>query len=86
MALEGNIGNEKTLVFKIICSFVLPDSGEVLQWKKMRKDIGFPKKTGIMIEEVVLTVLLREKTCVFLHPTIIISKTNYVLEKGDKCH
>ena len=52
VGFEGENGSGKTLLLKIICGLVQPDSGEVI-WKdkKIGKDIDFPEETGIMIEE-----------------------------------
>lgn len=47
----GRNGSGKTVLIKIICGFVLPDSGEVIvDGKRIGKDVDFPQSVGIIIE------------------------------------
>lgn len=49
--LVGRNGSGKTVLMKVICGFILPDSGEVsVDGKKIGKDCDFPKDTGVIIE------------------------------------
>lgn len=49
--LAGRNGSGKTVLMKVICGFILPDSGEVLvDGKKIGKDCDFPRDTGVIIE------------------------------------
>ena len=48
----GENGSGKSVLLKMICGFVHPDSGKIIvQGKEIGKDMDFPDKTGIMIEE-----------------------------------
>ena len=48
----GENGSGKSVLLKMICGFVRPDSGKIIvQGKEIGKDMDFPDKTGIMIEE-----------------------------------
>lgn len=48
----GHNGSGKTLLFKMICGFVLPTEGEVLVYgKRLDKNNCFPKETGVVIEK-----------------------------------
>lgn len=48
----GENGSGKSVLLKMICGFVRPDSGKIIvQGKEIGKDLDFPDKTGIMIEE-----------------------------------
>jgi len=47
----GRNGSGKTVLIKIICGFILPDTGEVIvDGKKIGKDIDFPQNVGAIIE------------------------------------
>ncbi len=53
----GKNGSGKTVLFKIICGFMKPDSGEVRFYDKedggytvIGKDVDFPKSLGVIIE------------------------------------
>lgn len=47
----GRNGSGKTMLFKCICGFVMPTSGEILvDDKKIGVDCDFPQNTGIIIE------------------------------------
>lgn len=49
--LVGRNGSGKTVLMKVICGFILPDSGEVIvDGKRIGKDCDFPKDTGVIIE------------------------------------
>lgn len=49
--LVGRNGSGKTVLMKVICGFILPDSGEVVvDGKRIGKDCDFPKDTGVIIE------------------------------------
>lgn len=49
--LTGCNGSGKTVLMKVICGFVLPDSGSVLvREKQIGKDCDFPEDVGIIIE------------------------------------
>lgn len=49
--LVGRNGSGKTVLMKVVCGFILPDSGEVIvDGKKIGKDCDFPKNTGVIIE------------------------------------
>lgn len=48
----GANGSGKSVLLKMICGFVHPDSGEILvNGKRIGKELDFPNNTGIMIEE-----------------------------------
>lgn len=47
----GKNGSGKTMLFKCICGFVIPTSGEItVQGKRIGKDCDFPEDIGIIIE------------------------------------
>jgi ABC-2 type transport system ATP-binding protein len=47
----GKNGSGKSMLFKSICGFVLPTSGEIIvEGKRIGKDIDFPKSLGVIIE------------------------------------
>ncbi|APF27884.1 ABC transporter family protein [Clostridium sporogenes] len=47
----GRNGSGKTVLFKMIAGFLLPNSGEIkINEKKIGKDIDFPANCGIIIE------------------------------------
>lgn len=49
--LVGRNGSGKTVLMKVVCGFILPDSGEVtVDGKRIGKDCDFPKNTGVIIE------------------------------------
>lgn len=49
--LIGSNGSGKTVLMKVICGFVLPDSGSVtVRGKRIGKDRDFPENVGIIIE------------------------------------
>lgn len=49
--LIGCNGSGKTVLMKVICGFVFPDSGDVyVDEKKIGKDCDFPSETGVIIE------------------------------------
>ncbi len=49
--LVGLNGSGKTLLMKVICGFLIPDSGSVfVQGKYIGKDIDFPEDVGVIIE------------------------------------
>lgn len=49
--LTGGNGSGKTVLMKVICGFIIPDSGLVyVQEKQIGKDCDFPENTGIIIE------------------------------------
>lgn len=49
--LVGRNGSGKTVLMKVVCGFILPDSGEVIvDGKRIGKDCDFPKNTGVIIE------------------------------------
>lgn len=49
--IVGKNGSGKTMLFKCICGFVVPSSGEiVVQEKRIGKDCDFPQDIGIIIE------------------------------------
>lgn len=49
--LVGRNGSGKTVLMKVICGFILPDSGQVsVDGKRIGKDCDFPKETGVIIE------------------------------------
>lgn len=49
--LVGRNGSGKTVLMKVVCGFILPDSGEVtVDGKKIGKDCDFPENTGVIIE------------------------------------
>lgn len=48
----GANGSGKSILLKMICGFILPDEGTIsVDGKLIGKDLDFPPKTGIMIEE-----------------------------------
>ncbi len=49
--LVGRNGSGKTVLMKVICGFILPDSGQVtVDGRQIGKDCDFPKDTGVIIE------------------------------------
>ena len=49
--IVGRNGSGKTQLFKVICGYVLPDSGEVqVAGQRIGKDRRFPEKMGLLIE------------------------------------
>ena len=49
--LNGCNGSGKTVLMKVICGFVFPDSGSVsVRDKRIGKDCDFPENVGIIIE------------------------------------
>lgn len=49
--LVGRNGSGKTVLMKVICGFILPDSGQVsVDGRRIGKDCDFPKDTGVIIE------------------------------------
>lgn len=49
--IVGMNGSGKTMLFKCICGFVMPDSGWVrVNGKEIGKDVDFPEDTGFLIE------------------------------------
>ena len=49
--LVGRNGSGKTQLFKAICGYVLPDSGEVwVQGKRIGKQVDYPPSLGLLIE------------------------------------
>ena len=43
----GENGSGKSVLLKMICGFVRPDSGKIIvQGKEIGKDLDFPDKTG----------------------------------------
>lgn len=47
----GKNGSGKTMLFKCICGFIVPTSGEItVQGKRIGKDCDFPEDVGIIIE------------------------------------
>ena len=50
--LVGRNGSGKTQLFKAICGYVLPDSGEVwVQGKRIGKEADYPPSLGLLIEQ-----------------------------------
>ena len=50
--IVGNNGSGKTVFFKCICGFLVPDEGEVfVEGKQIGKDMDFPESIGLIIEE-----------------------------------
>lgn len=49
--IVGNNGSGKTVFFKCLCGFLLPDEGEIfVDGKQVGKDVDFPDSIGIIIE------------------------------------
>ena len=49
--IVGNNGSGKTVFFKCICGFLVPDEGEVfVDGKQIGKDVDFPESIGLIIE------------------------------------
>lgn len=49
--LVGRNGSGKTVLMKVICGFILPDSGQVsVDGRQIGRDCDFPKDTGVIIE------------------------------------
>lgn len=49
--LIGLNGSGKTVLMKIMCGFLLPDTGEVyIRRRKIGKDCDFPENVGVIIE------------------------------------
>ena len=49
--LVGRNGSGKTQLFKVICGYVIPESGNVwVDGKKIGKDVDFPSNIGVLIE------------------------------------
>ena len=49
--LVGRNGSGKTQLFKVICGYVIPESGNVwVDGKKVGKDVDFPSNIGVLIE------------------------------------
>lgn len=49
--LTGINGSGKTVLMKLICGFLLPDSGKITVYgKEIGRDRDFPENTGIIIE------------------------------------
>ena len=47
--LVGRNGSGKTVLMKVICGFILPDSGQVtVDGRQIGKDCDFPKDTGVL--------------------------------------
>ncbi|RKJ47741.1 ATP-binding cassette domain-containing protein [Butyricicoccus sp. 1XD8-22] len=47
----GHNGSGKSILFKILCGLMSPDSGEIkISGKTLGKEIDFPNDTGIIIE------------------------------------
>ena len=47
----GNNGAGKTVLFKCICGFLVPEEGEVyIDGKRIGKDVDFPESIGVIIE------------------------------------
>lgn len=47
----GRNGSGKSVLFKLICGYMHPDSGEVIvQGKKVGRDVDFPENLGALIE------------------------------------
>jgi ABC-2 type transport system ATP-binding protein len=47
----GNNGSGKSVFFKCICGFLLPEEGEIfIGGKRIGKDVDFPESVGIIIE------------------------------------
>lgn len=47
----GRNGSGKSVLFKLICGYMHPDSGEVIvRGKKVGKDVDFPENLGALIE------------------------------------
>jgi len=48
----GRNGSGKSVLFKLICGYVRPDSGEIyVEGKKLGKDLDFPESMGALIEK-----------------------------------
>lgn len=49
--LMGRNGSGKTVLLKMICGFISPDTGTIeIEGKQIGKDRDFPEKTGVLIE------------------------------------
>lgn len=49
--LVGRNGSGKTMLLRVICGLIFPDSGKVIiDGKQLHKDISFPESCGIIIE------------------------------------
>jgi len=49
--IAGNNGSGKTVFFKCICGFLIPEEGEVfVEGKQIGKDVDFPESLGLIIE------------------------------------
>jgi len=49
--IVGNNGSGKTVFFKCICGFLLPEEGEVfVEGKRIGKEVDFPESIGVIIE------------------------------------
>lgn len=49
--LMGRNGSGKTVLLKMICGFISPDTGSIeIEGKQIGKDRDFPEKTGVLIE------------------------------------
>jgi ABC-2 type transport system ATP-binding protein len=47
----GNNGSGKTVLFKCMCGFLLPDQGRILiDYEQIGKDMDFPEDLGVIIE------------------------------------
>lgn len=53
--LCGTNGSGKTMLLRVICGLIVPDSGEIaIDGKVLHKDISFPPSVGIVIENMTL--------------------------------
>lgn len=47
----GNNGSGKSVFFKCVCGFLIPDEGEIfVEEKRVGKDVDFPESLGMIIE------------------------------------
>jgi len=47
----GNNGSGKTVLFKCICGFLIPDKGKIyVDYEQVGKDMDFPEDVGVIIE------------------------------------